>query len=264
MKRVRPWLRLFARAGYASRGVIYVVIGLFAILGAAGAAEETNSKGALQEILHQPLGHVMVLALLVGLVGYVVWRLIQAVMDTDDHGWSAKGLAVRGGLLASALTYATLATYALALLGVFASGTGDSRPVADFVAGMVGSKVMLAGLAVVFCGVAGAHWYKAAARKYARHFRAGDAAMKVIHPVSMIGLAARGLVFAVLAVLLSYRLFQKTDVDGHPPGIKDAMDYLQQQPYGAWLLGSLGVGLLLFAAYSFIEAVWRRINLEDA
>ena len=41
------------------------------------------------------------------------------------------------------------------------------------------------------------------------------------------------------------------------------MEFLQGLPYGQILLGLLGVGLLSFALYSFAEAVWRRVNVED-
>ena len=262
----KNWIKPLARAGYASRGVIYVVVGLFAILAAVGAADKKDTKGAVSEILQQPFGSAMIAALLCGLVGYVVWRLVQSLFDTDEHGWSVKGMAVRAGLLASAATYTALAVYTLSLLGLFskASGADYHSPVADFFAGLIGIKMVLIGLVVVFAGVAIAHWYKALTRRYADHFDAGDSAMTLIHPVSIIGLLARGAVFAVISILLLYRFFTVRPVDGTPPGIKDAMAFLQQLPFGPWLLGLLGAGLVLFAIYSLMEAVWRRINIEDA
>ncbi|BBM05980.1 hypothetical protein HAALTHF_42110n [Vreelandella aquamarina] len=44
-----------------------------------------------------------------GLVGYAVWRTLQALQDTDHHGSGTKGLAIRGGLLVSAVTHTFLA-----------------------------------------------------------------------------------------------------------------------------------------------------------
>lgn len=260
------WIKPLARAGYASRGVIYLVVGSFALLAARGAGEKKDTQGALQEIFQQPLGSVMTGVLIAGLVGFVIWRLIQAIADTDDHGWSLRGLSVRVGLLASAATYGLLTIYALALLGVFARPheEGSSTPVADFFAGIVGVKAVIICLAAVFAGIAIAHWWKALTRRYADHFVADDRAMTFIHPVSMLGLIARGAVFAIISVLLMYRFTTVEPTDGSPPGIKDAMSFLQGLPFGAWLLTFLGAGLVLFAGYSFIEAVWRRINVEDA
>lgn len=107
----------FARAGYAARGLIYLVIGIFAIGAAFWSFEKKDTKGAVLEVLQLPLGMALIIALLIGLAGYVGWRLVQAVFDTDDHGLSPAGAAVRLGLLASAATYATLGIYTLSLIG---------------------------------------------------------------------------------------------------------------------------------------------------
>ncbi|TCD15305.1 DUF1206 domain-containing protein [Oricola cellulosilytica] len=269
MDTAKPWIKPLARMGYAARGLVYFIIGLFAILAAAGAAQEKDSRGALQTLLEQPFGTVLVAVLILGLVGYVVWRLIQGIMDTDDHGTGAKGMAVRGGLLVSAFTYATLALLALDMLGVIpgsgggSGSSGGSGSLSDFVAGFVGESIVSLGLAIIFLGVAGAHFWKAFKQKYAEHFEANEDAMKVIHPVSITGLAARGFVFAIIAVLFFYRFLNAGD-SGDTPGLKDALEFVQGMPAGQYLLAATGIGLLAFSAYSFAESRWRRINVEDA
>ena len=84
----------FARAGYAARGLIYLVIGIFAIGAAFWSFEKKDTKGAVLEVLQLPLGMALIIALLIGLAGYVGWRLVQAIFDTDDHGLPARR---RGG-----------------------------------------------------------------------------------------------------------------------------------------------------------------------
>lgn len=262
----RQWIRPVARMGYAARGVVYFIIGLFAFLAAIGSTEEKDTQGALRTLLGQPFGEIMVWCLVAGLIGYVVWRLIQAFLDTDDHGTGIKAIGIRIGLLASAFTYTTLAIYALALLGVFSgSGGGNggggsgSSPVADFVAGTVGSQVAATGLAAIFLVVAGAHFWKAISRKYAEHFDCDEDTMRLIDPVSIAGLTARGMVFVVIAILLFYRGLNAGE-DSGKPGLKEALQFVQELPFGAWLLGALGLGLLAFSAYSLAEARWRHIS----
>lgn len=257
----RGWLKPVAKLGYAARGIVYLIVGLFAFLAAIGAGEEKDSEDALRTVLSQQFGELLVWCLLAGLASYVVWRLIQALLDADRHGTGAKALAIRAGLLASAVTYTTLAVFALSLLAD-SGGPGDGGgSVASSLATLVGSDVVATALSGVFAVVAGAHVWKAMTQRYAVHFRCDDDVMRIVHPVSMIGLTARGFVFAVIAILFFYRGLNAGESES-TPGLKAALQFVQGLPFGAWLLGLLGLGLLAFSAYSFAEARWRHINTE--
>lgn len=259
------WVRKLARTGYASRSLVYFIIGVFAVLSGLGHSGETDSKGALRVVLEQPFGKVLVGMMIVGMSGYVMWRLIQSLLDTDSHGWSPKGLAVRGGLFASAVTYGVLTVYALSLLGVLPSGGSESSTgIADRIAALVGTKPVLFVMMTVFAGVTIAHWFKAYSGRYADHFNQAEARMNIVHPVAKMGLVARGTVFAIITLLLFYRFMTVSPTETKPPGLGEALDFVQQLPAGNVLLIMLGVGLLLFSAYSACQALWRQINVEDA
>lgn len=262
----RSWFKPFARTGYAARGLVYTVIGVFAVLAAFGAGESKGSHDALQTLLSSGPGDVLAIALMAGMVSYIVWRLIQALFDTDDHGRSFKGLAVRGGLLASAGTYTLLAIYTFGIWrGANSSGSGSgSQEVASHIAGFIGAGTVALILTVIFAGVGLAHFIKAWKKGYARHFRAPANTMQIVHPVARIGLGARGLSFLVIAFLFFYRGLSADSNGGATPGIEDALAFIQGLPFGALLLSAMGVGLIAFALYSFLEAAWRRINVEDA
>ena len=262
----KHWLKPLARAGYASRGTVYLIIGAFAVLAAIGPSGTKGSEEALLTLLRQPFGRVLVLIMVAALAGFVLWRLVQSLLDTDDHGWSPRGLSVRVGLLSSAATYTLLAFYALSLLDLWrGGGSGPGKlSAADHIAAWFSLKPVLLAAALVIAGVAIAHFYKAATRRYADHFDTTEEIMRLVHPVSIIGLVARGAVWAVIALLLSLRFLKASPPHGEPPGIKAALNHIQGLPGGQWLLGATGVGLILFAAYSFSEAAWRRINVEDA
>ena len=213
------WIRPLARAGYAARGFVYLIVGVFAVLAAFGISSETDTEGALLKVLRQPFGTALVWLMIDGLVGFVIWRVVQTVYDADGHGRRALGLAVRAGLLASAFTYATLALYSLSLIGVSSGGSNGEPAVARAIETTVGTRWVALLLGLVLAGTAIAHWWKAASGKYEKRFAANEQAMAFIHPVSMIGLTARGFVFAVIAVLFFVR-FLRADRGGEPPGLR--------------------------------------------
>ena len=122
-------LEWLARSGYAARGIVYVIIGWLALVAAVGpGGQTTGSKGALQSMLGEPFGKVLLAIIAVGLLGYVAWRATQAIRDTDHHGTDPKGLAVRGGLAVSAVTHTLLAVFAISLIFGLGGSGGRKRP----------------------------------------------------------------------------------------------------------------------------------------
>jgi len=256
------WLQAAARAGYFSRGVVYGIVGFFAILASLGAGSSTGTKGALVTLLSQPFGTVLVAVLVTGLIGFVVWRLVQAVLDADNHGTDLKGIVVRLALLGSALTYGALALYALGLLGLLSSGGGKTLPgLFDALAGIVGLDPLALVLSLVLFGIAVAHWWKVYSGKYSRHFDESAAPMRAIHVISALGLSARGVVFALLSAMVWLGIKGPSTAEGELPTTQDALSYIQQLPYGQILLFVLAFGLLIFAVYSFAEARWRLVSV---
>jgi hypothetical protein len=252
----------FARLGYAARGVIYAVIGFFAALAALGAGRPMDSRQALGEVLSGGAGSVLAYVLIVSLVCYSLWRLAQAWLDTDNHGTGFKGLAVRAGLFVSAAVYLTLAAYAWSLRGGASNGS-EGGGFAETLSGFVGGRLTAALIAAALAAVGIAHVVKALREKYAKYIEANPHAMRYIHPVAKTGLIARGSVFLTVAFLFALRAW-RAESSGGAPGTKDALEYMQSLPAGWLLLGAIGLGLLCFALYSFIEAWYRRIDLENS
>jgi hypothetical protein len=261
------WFKPFARTGYAARGLVYIVIGFFAVLAAIGSGEQQGSRDALRTILDTPFGDVTAILLMCGMVSYLIWRFIQAIFDTDKHGLGFKGAAIRGGLIASGVTYGILTVFTFGLWNGSQGDDGDGgggSQIVDFIVSIVGSQAVAYALTAVFIGVGIAHIAKAVRKGYARHFEAPQRVMDFVHPIARTGLTARGLSFLVVAFLLFYRGLNAGGEGSPTPGVEDALSFVQGLPFGGILLGAMGVGLTAFAVYSILEAVWRRINVEDA
>src|SRR5688572_30430581 len=87
-----------ARLGYASKAVIYAIVGVLAILTATRRGGRiTDTTGALRVVLTQPFGRTLLVVLAIGLCGYAAWRLTDAIADPDGHGTTADGLVTRIG-----------------------------------------------------------------------------------------------------------------------------------------------------------------------
>lgn len=121
------WL---ARSGYAARGVVYVIVGFFAVMAALGSGETVDTRGAVQQLLGQPFGAILLWLVVIGLLAHVAWRLTQGIGDTDRHGHDAKGLLIRTGLVSSGVVNLLLALFTLSMLvsGLdrFSEGGGGS------------------------------------------------------------------------------------------------------------------------------------------
>src|ERR1041385_6353484 len=92
----RPWLQWVARAGYAARGVVFIILAYFTMIAALGAFRRpVDGKEALATLLMQPAGEVLLLVITLGLACFALWREAQAFFDVDRFGVDLEGLARR-------------------------------------------------------------------------------------------------------------------------------------------------------------------------
>jgi hypothetical protein len=259
-----PWVSRLARYGYAAKGSVYIVVGwlaLSAALGTGGAT--TDAEGALRAIFRQPFGALLLLLTGIGLLGYVTWRITQAVFDVEDKGVDARGLLKRLGYLASAVAYSGLALSALRqAIGLAATGGRSQedwtawvlvRPFGRWL--VIAAGVVLAVLAVNAAVVAVRRLYR---RKLKRE-EMTEAAWRWAGALAVAGLLARGVVFGLLA---AFFVQAGWDVDPKSAGgLSDVLVAIATQPQGPWLLGLMAAGLVAYGLYALVEARYRRIPL---
>lgn len=260
----QPWFEHLTRLGFAAKGVVYFVVGLLAAQAALGAGgRTTNTTGALQEIIAQPFGRLLLAIVAFGMVGYVLWRGAQAILDPEhsQQKLNAKRVVLRIGYAISAIAYSGLALTAVKLI---LGGARDNRDAThDWTARLLAQPfgqwlVGLAGAIVVLVGVS--YLYQASTAKFQRKFnleQMSHAERFWTKRFGQFGIAARGIVFSVIGMFL---IMAALDLNPNEAvGLGGALAILAAQPFGFWILGLVALGLIAYSIYSFIEARYRQI-----
>jgi hypothetical protein len=254
-------MRHAARAGYAARGAVFLIIGYFAFRAAFATGEAMGERDAIDQMAGSGFGTVLLVALVLALGSFAAWRLFQVIFDIDGHGTGAKGLFIRTGLTISAFAYGALAVYAANLLaGLSAGGGGGNGIVAAAYEAGFGVWLTYA-IAAGMAAAGAAHIVKGAKAGFEKYMNI-PANRHWLKPVCQFGLIARGITFFILAGLLatgaaSYR-------SGSTPGLETALAAMRGWSFGWVLLSLTGLGLIAFGIYALAEAAYRRINIEAA
>ena len=258
-----PWLRRFILIGYAAKGSIYLLIGVLTTQAALFPAEEAaGTYSALDTLLRQPLGQIILCLLAVGLLGYVLRRLIQAAID-PGHDHSAKRIVNRIGYVISAMSYTGVIFTAIQL--AISPGEGD-----DTIEDLTGELlelpfgewlVFLGGIAVATIGIG--YIYGAWTGSYVSEFESSDIHHRVERWATIIGklgVAARGVAYALIGIfLIQAALSGYTETAG---GLQNAFRVLKTQPFGSLWLGLIGVGFIFYGLYMFVAAKYRRFTVR--
>ncbi len=257
------WVERLARLGYAAKGFVYAIVGVLAVQTAIGqGGKTTDTRGALGTIAAQPFGQFLLVLVALGLIGYMVWRFVQAFKDPEHKGHDAKGLARRVGYGISGLISASLAVSAIRLLmgsGRVSSSNGTqdwtarllSQPFGQWLVGLIGALILGLGFYQVYKA------YKAKFRKEMKLNEMSATEETWATRIGRFGEAARGIVFAMTGFFLLQAARQADPSEAQ--GLDGALATLARQPYGPWLLGIVALGLVAYGIHMGVQARYRRI-----
>ena len=248
-----------ARAGLTARGIIYILIGLVAVLVALGhSAREADQQGAIQLLAGKPYGLVALWLLAIGFVAYALWRLSEAAFGVTGEG---NGAGPRLKSLGRAVIYAGFAVLTFkAIAGAHGSQSRQQQdltakamqhPAGQWLVGIVGLIVVIAGLVLVMEG------FRRKFMKYLRTAQMSPKTRRVVRLLGTVGTVARGVVFALAGILvIEAAVTHQASKSG---GIDKALLTLRNQPFGEVLMLAAALGLLIFGVYGLCEARWRKV-----
>jgi len=258
----KPWVKKIAQAGYISKGVVYVLLGLLGFMAAFELTKdnEANQSGALQFVKDLPAGTVLLLVLALGLVCYSTWRGIQAFYNPkqEETKWTKR---LRYAF--SALSYLALAYTALRAVFEATSNKGGDRnqKLAGELMNQPLGQVLVGLAALLFVGVGIYQIYYGYSEKYRKHVK--NLSLQSQHASTLlksgkIGYISRGVVWLVIGVLFFRAAIHSAANEAG--STSKAFRFIENSPFGSYLLGALGLGLVAYGIFNFIRARYERFT----
>lgn len=262
----KSWVKRLARFGLAAKGLVYLLSGVLALLGALSighrSGQSADKSGVFSFVYQQPMGKVLLAAIAIGLLCYAAWRLVQGIKDTEGKGNNFKGLAKRGSYIFRGLLYISVAAYAGKLLLHHTTSNGDSneklagqlinKPFGQELVGIIAICMFISGIVQLFNAFSGRY------KKYVQYAQHKSHIASLLIKTGRLGYTARGIVWFIIGWL-----FLKAAVKSSPGqagGSGDVFQWLQSWDHGDVLLAIVAAGLVCYGIFMFLRARYQPIH----
>lgn len=254
-----------AHAGYVGEGLLYLLIGTFALLATMDTSRRPDgTQGVLIRLSLSSSGELLLAAVALGLASFVAWQLLVAIRDPEhrrDHRQRYRTLIRVEHLFSGALHTVIVIEAMRILFGFGGSASGDrtrqewiaralGAPLGRYVIGAVGIGISLYGLYQI---------YRAVTRK--RDSRV-DLTRTRLRPVldllGVFGLLSRGAMFSLIGIYLILAAWRLQV--GYAVGVAGALGSLRREPYGEWALGTVAAGLMSYGLWQIAKEPYRRLR----
>jgi hypothetical protein len=262
---VAPWLRWVGHSGYVAEGVVYVLLGIFALMAALEPSQRPDGyKGALAKLAAAPFGDAVLALLALGLTAFVLWQVMLAMLDPEHRRdrRTVKRRAVRLGYLLNGALHGVLVGEAVwRLLGIGAGADGGhsqavwtaramTLPLGRWMTAATGAGIALFG---VF------QWYRAASRNKTERVDLTQTRLRgLIVALGTIGFLTRGVLFGLIGAFLIDAAWRNDTANA--TGIAGALSALKRQEYGHWLLGAVAAGLICYGFFQILKEPYRKFR----
>jgi hypothetical protein len=158
MKKLDSYAQKLAIFGCYSVATVYILIGVMALLSYMGHLRgKADEERLVDVILEIPLGEILISIMILGMIGYIIWRVYEAFTDPYEFGNSAKGISQRMGIGLSAVGYVVIVISAIQI--VLKGGDSNTEedqqlliaqilewPLGAWLIGLLGTGLLFTGL----------------------------------------------------------------------------------------------------------------------
>jgi hypothetical protein len=235
-------VRVIARSGYAVNGLLHILIGVIALqlLLTGGESTDADQSGALQSLASTPFGGILLWIVTIGLAMLGLWLIVDGIV---------KGLV-----------YLMLASTALSFaLGGSSDSSGDTQGMTAQLMAAPAGVVLVFVVGLVVLAVGGYFIHKGITQGFRDDLSipAGTAG-SVITGLGVAGYVAEGI--ALLAVGGLFIAAAVTTDASESTGLDGALRSLLALPYGVWILGLVGGGLIAYGVYCWARARYANLG----
>jgi hypothetical protein len=262
-----PTAKAIGRLGLAARGIVYCVVAGLAVRIATGDFERADKRGAVETIVRQSLGRVMLVVLAIGFTAYALSCFVKAASGAAEGGSPRTGASGTAARLVDALKgviYLGLvgSTLAVALKGDRGGQGGEAEQewTAELLRHQYGQLlVTLVGVALVGSGFY--LLYRGISQSFEENLRMDEMPPWARRPMSLLGTAgyvARGVIIGLIGVFV---FIAAVGFDAEESvGVDGALKKVVGQSYGPAMLILVALGLFCFGLFSFVEARYRKVH----
>ncbi|WP_295123729.1 DUF1206 domain-containing protein [uncultured Leifsonia sp.] len=244
-------VRILARVGLASIGLLHILIGLIALAVAAGAGGQADQSGALQAVAAVPGGVFVLWAIVVGLIVLAVWQLLVAF---TAHGAGTTLLEV-----VKAVVYAALAVVTVSIAsGGHHNASSSEKTASARLLALPGGVFLLAliGLIIVVVGVGFIR--NGVTHRFERDLKLPpDRWAGAITVLGRVGYVAKGVALVLVGGLVVAGAI--TFDPSKAAGLDGSLKALVSVPFGVFLLIAIAIGLLAYGLFWCVRAVKARL-----
>lgn len=243
-----------ARTGFAVSGCMHILIGIIAIQLAFGEAKQADQGGAMAQLAKQPAGSFLLWIGFTACAALALWQLSETIFGHRHLEFKAK-LGKKLSAAGQGVVFVLLAV----LFASFALGSGKdsghstSDATAQIMKAPLGPLLLIVvGVAIAIVGIV--FGVRGVLRSFKKMLAlpTSRAGRTIITVLGVVGYLAKGIVLLLVGLLFIIATIHARP--GESTGLDGALKAVREQPYGSYLLITIGAGLICYGLYQIAKA----------